>query len=243
MLRASVAGLRAGSAWLPERVDAELIELNEEQFRANRFDIVSRLADDLAHEIKNPLNAIIINLEVLKVRVARGDADGATDRAGVIEQEVRRLHQLVDRLLMLMRPDRYEASNLPLDSALDEILPLVEAQAKLARNEFRTDCSAAVFVQVRRDVFKFALLNLLLATHARLGEGGGTLSVRCVPDDAQVVIDIEAVFDPGHGPPGPDPSNLQEAAVVAASLFGPAGARIETRSAGVSVTLPRAASV
>jgi signal transduction histidine kinase len=65
-------------------VNRTTIQLSGAELQANRFSIVSRLADDLAHEIKNPLNAIIINLEVLKVRIARGDADGAADRTGVI---------------------------------------------------------------------------------------------------------------------------------------------------------------
>jgi signal transduction histidine kinase len=216
-------------------------DLNEEQFRANRFAIVSQLADDLAHEIKNPLNAIIINLEVLKVRIARGDADSANDRARVIEHEVRRLHLLVDRMLMLVRPERQEEFSLPLDSALDELMPLVEAQARLARNEFVTDCSAAVFVDVRRDVLKFALLNLLIAAHANLGEGGGRLLLHCAPDATTVRITIDVEFAPGRAPAGSD-SDIQQAIMIAGALLAPSRGRIEGHGAGVSVILPRANS-
>jgi signal transduction histidine kinase len=222
-------------------VDPELTDLSEEQFRANRFAIVSRLADDLAHEIKNPLNAIIINLEVLKVRVAKGDADAANDRAEVIEEEVRRLHLLVDRMLLLIRPERQEEESLPLDSALDELLPLIEAQARLARNEFRTDGAAAVLVRVRRDILKFALLNVLIAAHAHLGEGGGTLSLRCVTDATSVSITVEAVFAPGRAPVGTG-LELAQAVHVAGALLAASGGRIEALSSGVSVTLPRTSS-
>jgi signal transduction histidine kinase len=225
-----------------EIVASELTDLNEEQFRANRFAIVSRLADDLAHEIKNPLNAIIINLEVLKVRVAKGDATAANDRAQVIEDEVRRLHQLIDRMLLLVRPERHEESNLPLDSALDELLPLIEAQAKLSRNEFVTDCSATVFVPVRRDMLKFALLNLLMAAHAHLGEGGGTLHLRCAPDTDHVRIGVETVFAPGRLPAGHG-REMEQAMAIAAALLAPSGGRIEARPGGVCVTLPRASAV
>jgi signal transduction histidine kinase len=222
-------------------VDPELTDLSDEQFRANRFAIVSRLADDLAHEIKNPLNAIIINLEVLKVRVARGDADAANDRALVIEEEVRRLHLLVDRMLLLIRPERQEEEILPLDSALDELVPLIEAQARLARNEFRTHGAATVMVRVRRDILKFALLNVLIAAHAHLGEGGGTLSLRCVTDAASVSITVEAVFAPGRAPVGTG-LELAQAVRVASALLAPSGGRIEALAAGVSVTLPRTSS-
>src|SRR5690606_31396497 len=94
---------------IPEQgttVDSGTTSLNDEQSRAIRYDLVSRLADDLAHEIRNPLNAIVINLEVLRGRVQRGDTAAALERIAVVEQETRRLHLIVDRLLQLLRPER-----------------------------------------------------------------------------------------------------------------------------------------
>jgi signal transduction histidine kinase len=224
-------------------VDINATVANDERFRANRFDLVSSLADDLAHEIKNPLNSIIVNLEVLKVRLARSDTEAALGRALVVEEEVRRLHQLIDRMLMLLRPDREEASNLPLDSALDELIPLIHAQTRLARNEFHYDCAATVFVAVQRDTLKFALLNLILATHARLGDGGGGLSIRCTPDDDTVHLIIEALGTGNGSAVGAPDSSYESAIAMARALLSDSGARIEKVEAGVSLTLPRSASV
>jgi signal transduction histidine kinase len=218
---------------------AELSELNDDQFRANRYELVSRLADDLAHEIKNPLNAIVINLEVLRARIRKGASNAALDRADVIEGEVRRLHQLVDRMLQLLRPDRDEASTLALDHVLDELLPLVEAQTRLARNEFVANCHAAVFVPVRRDVLKFALLNIFTAVHDRLGEGGGTLSLECEAGEADVRLHIRDV----HGAPARTDvagDGVATAAHIARALLGACGGRVEHDAAGVAVLLPRA---
>jgi signal transduction histidine kinase len=46
------------------------IDLAAEQGLAERFALVRRIADDLAHELKNPLNAMVINLEVLRSQCA-----------------------------------------------------------------------------------------------------------------------------------------------------------------------------
>lgn len=220
-------------------VNSDPTPLNEEQLRANRFELVSRLADDLAHEIKNPLNSIVINLEVLKVRVGRGDASAALERAAVIEQEARRLHHMVDRLLQLIRPDREEAGSLALDQVLDELLPLVEARARLARNTFRVDCDAAVYLPLPRDSFKFALLNLLTAVHDRLGEDGGMLSLRCEMDDTRVCLHIAADPAPAALPmPTSDPGYLRSLA-VAAVLIGSCGGRLESDGDAVTLHLPR----
>ncbi|HSJ06174.1 MAG TPA: histidine kinase dimerization/phospho-acceptor domain-containing protein [Longimicrobiales bacterium] len=224
-------------------VESELSRITEDQLRANRFALVSRLADDLAHEIKNPLNSIVINLEVLKVRVAKGDADGAIERAGVIEHEVRRLHALVERLLQLIRPERDEATSLPLEAALDELLPLLEAQTRLARNEFVADCQTSAFVAVRRDVFRFAVLNLLTAVHECLGEGGGTLSVRCSKEDDVVAVVVQATTGADAPPLRPPGAEFDEALAIAAALLHPCGATVDRRPGGVAIRLPRAAPV
>ena len=68
-------------------MDSELNALTDEQIRANRYELVSGLADDLAHEIRNPLHAIVINLEVLRLRVTRGDAPAALERTRSPEPE------------------------------------------------------------------------------------------------------------------------------------------------------------
>jgi signal transduction histidine kinase len=224
-------------------VNREIAEFSGAELQANRFDIVSRLADDLAHEIKNPLNAIVINLEVLKVRISREDAVGAFDRAAVIEHEVRRLHELVDRVLLLLRPSRAETSNLPVDSALGEILPLIQAQARLARNELVVEGGSAVFVPVRRDAFKFALLAVLMAVHERLGEGGGILALRCDAGDEAVTFVVEAAVRAEAIPVEGARKGLDAAAALAEALLVPSGARATVQDSSITLVLPRAAAM
>jgi signal transduction histidine kinase len=221
-----------------EWVVKPLMGLNEEQLRANRFQLVSQLADDLAHELKNPLNAIVINLEVLKVRAAKGDAQAASERVGVIEHEVRRLHHLMDRLLLLLRPDREEYGALALDQVLDEVLPLIEAQARLSRNEMTVDPPPPVFVGIRRDVLKFALLNVLTATHARLGDGGGTLRITCEPSNSHVRVDVRAQPSP-DAHVAPADADFQHACDVAEALLLAGGGSLEPGAAGATLVIPR----
>lgn len=218
--------------------------LNDEQIRANRYQLVSRLADDLAHEIKNPLNAIVINLELMKVRMARGDAESALDRAGVIEEETRRLHGLIDRLLQLLRPVREDAASLALDQVLDETLPLTAAQARLSRNQFAVRGDASVFVPVPRDVFKFTLLNVLTAVHELMGEGTGTLHVAVDAGDELVRIDVYAAADADDWQPSAEYDRLLADAIgMARSTLRPCGAVVTARPLGATIELPRAAAV
>jgi len=115
----------------------------------------------------------------------------------------------------------------------------VEAQCRLARNTFSTDCVATVFVPVRRDVLKFALLNLFTAVQDRLGEGGGTLSLRCEPGAADVRLFIGDVHTDNDRNEH-DRRGVATAARFAGVLLATCGGQVEHDSAGVSVVLPRA---
>lgn len=158
--------------------------------RANRYDILSRLADDLAHEIKNPLNAVVVNLEVLRRRIEKGAADAALERVDVIEQEIRRVHVLVEQLLQLARPSRLEPGPIPVDGLLNPLASTIELQAKAARVKFEYVSESNLYAQVRPETLRFAVLNLIsgaidaLAQHGsgilslEVGRTGGAISMR-----------------------------------------------------------------
>ena len=161
-----------------------------EDVRANRYDVLSRLADDLAHEIKNPLNAIIVNLEVLRRRVANGSPEVALERADVIEQEVRRVHALVDQVLSLLRPAKSEAVPLAIDGILASLESALQIQAHAAHVTLEVETDGSLYAQIRPEPFKFALLNLITrAIDAEAEAGGGVrIEARRGGDAVRVVV-------------------------------------------------------
>ena len=89
------AQLRAAS---PEGLKpAQLSELSR------RIAMVGRLTAGVAHEMKNPLNAMTIHLELLKQKLAAGKP--ASTHADIIEQEIRRLDERIQGFLKFVRPD------------------------------------------------------------------------------------------------------------------------------------------
>lgn len=160
------------------------------ELRANRYDVLSRLADDLAHEIKNPLNAIVVNLEVLRRRIANGATDVALDRTVVIEQEVRRVHTLVDQLLQLLRPARGEAGPLAIDGVLDALTSALQIQARAARVKLAAHAESNLYAQTRAEPFRFALLNVVArAIDAESAAGGGVeIEAKRAADEIYVVV-------------------------------------------------------
>jgi signal transduction histidine kinase len=231
----------------------EHASLSESELQANRFRLLSRIADDLAHEIRNPLHAMVINLEVLRRRVRAGDAGVALERADVVEHEVHRIHLIIDCLLRLLRPD-LDSEPVEFDTIVAGILPLVEAQAHLARLEFHYDAvGAGATVRLRRDDFRFAVLNLTEVALDSLRERDGALHVtgRATPAEIHLRIAARAEPDRSAGPPasatrGRGPATLDGALGTAAALLSHAGGRVlraapdPTSEIDLLIVVPRA---
>jgi signal transduction histidine kinase len=162
--------------------------------RANRYEVVSRLADDLAHEIRNPLNAIVVNLEVLRRRIGNGAGDKALELTDVIDEEIGRLNQLIDQLVFLIRPPRIDPNPIAVDEAIDEMRPLLATQAEAAHVAFEMLTASELFTRVPRDVVKFALLNLITDIYA---SDGAIEAVRVETRAAGLSAEIAVSCRPG----------------------------------------------
>ncbi|MEO5511536.1 MAG: histidine kinase dimerization/phospho-acceptor domain-containing protein [Longimicrobiales bacterium] len=172
-------------------MSGDMSQLGAEGEIANRFRLISRMADDLAHEIKNPLNSMVINLEVIRSRARKGDAAGVLDRADVIENEVRRLNELIDGLLKLLRPERTTSDEISVDAVLAELGNLVGLQAKLARKELAVSpIGESAVAHGRRDAIRFALLNILSAELDAIGSDTGAIEVGGDLQSDEVVVRI-----------------------------------------------------
>jgi hypothetical protein len=90
-------------------------------------------------------------------------------------------------------PSATRRATCPLTPPSTSCSPYFDAQARLARNRLRVRLrSQSVFIAVRRDVFKFAMLNLYIAVHEQLGEGGGCMVIECDTDGSRVTLRIVA---------------------------------------------------
>jgi signal transduction histidine kinase len=143
--------------------------------RAHKLDVLERLADDLAHEIKNPLHSMVINLEVLKRRIARTTPDGAGDLlryAEIINGELDRVNGRIEILLQLVRPDR-AGEAVSLAAAVHELLPLLELERGRTgvRVEYPTQ-SQPLRGRIPRETARQLVLDLLLAALDATPRGG-----------------------------------------------------------------------
>jgi len=199
---------------------------------ARRLVALSRLTAGLAHEVKNPLNAMMIHLELLRTKMRRaasapvavggsgglGLAEAATaersevssalQHVEIIENEIRRLDEVVQGFLKFTRPEDLKLQPVRVNQLFDEILPVVQPEAD--RNKVRVEVDAPADVPpVNGDasMLRQAFLNLAINACQAM-PNGGTLHLSAAPvtgnrvevrfDDTGVGIPaehLEKIFD------------------------------------------------
>ncbi len=161
--------------------------------RANRMDLVSRWADDLAHEIKNPLHAMVINLELVKRKAGSSDPEPVRQRAEIVEAELHRVHGLVESLLRLLRPWPARGTADVADT-FDALLPVLTARSRIKKIEFEHRPGTAT-VPMAPGPLGLVVLNLV-DNAIDATQDGGRITTGCEIDADGVRI---TVTDSGPG--------------------------------------------
>lgn len=114
-----------------DETNRELVEASEQVLRVARLASVGTLAAGIAHEIGNPLGAIMGYLDVARKRAGEwGDASGVLDDAA---GEARRIDRIVQSLLDYARPPREGVGSVAVDphALIPRVRSLLEAQGQL----------------------------------------------------------------------------------------------------------------
>lgn len=155
---------------------AQLAELSR------RIAMIGRLTAGVAHEMKNPLNAMTIHLELLKQKLAQGKP--ASMHADVIEQEIRRLDERIQGFLRFVRPDEVKFGAVALAPLLGSVLDAVQLEAQRANVSIARHCGdGALLVEGDAAQLRDVFLNLAQNAIQAMPKGGRlTVSCAALPD-------------------------------------------------------------
>ncbi len=172
---------------------AEAIESELELSR--RMAAIGRLTSGVGHEVKNPINAIVVHLELLKTKL--GDASPPAMRhLEIIDAEIHRLDRVVQMLVDFTRPVELDLREQDLRPIIGDVLTLATAELN-TRNVTLTSRMTpnALIANVDADLLKQAVLNVIQNGAQAMPEGGN-LEVVLVEDKKAAVLRIS---DEGSG--------------------------------------------
>ncbi len=174
--------------------DAESVHRIEDELEiSRRMAAVGRLTSGVAHEVKNPINAIVVHLEVLRQKLKEPDAD-TKRHIDVIGTEIRRLDRVVQTLVDFTRPMELRLVEIDVRKLLDDIIVLATPDAEKHGVHIVENFAAELLpVKIDVDMVKQAVLNIMINGMQAMAEKGGTMTVTAKRshDDASVEISDE----------------------------------------------------
>lgn len=153
-----------------------LTEAQNELIRAEKLASVGRLAAGIAHEVGNPLGAILGYTEL-----ARRERSGATEWLDEIRDEAQRIDRLVRGLLDYARPRAAAIRTVEVNEVVEEAVALLETRGQLKDVRTRLElASPSPSVKADAHQLEQVMVNLLLNARDAVegGEGEGTIVLR-----------------------------------------------------------------
>ncbi len=177
---------------------AEVRTLEAEMERRERLSTLGNMAAAVAHEIRNPLNAVSMGLQRLRVEFQPAEAEEYRGLLDLVQGEVRRLNAIVEDFLSLARPLSLKPEPIQVPALLDEVLLLADGEARASGITIeRAIPTELPPLDADRDRIKQVLLNLVLNALQAM-PGGGTLTLGASASSGTLTL---CVTDTGGGIP------------------------------------------
>ena len=160
------------AAGSPSASDAAAVN----QKLVDQYTEIAKLAGGLAHEIKNPLSTIRLNMELLAEDF--GEAENPRERRALakistVQRECQRLQDLLDDFLNFAKPRRLQLQPTNLNQEVERVLDFFRPQAADSGIELVRYLDLDLPpVQLDRETFHAALLNLVLNAQQAMPQGG-----------------------------------------------------------------------
>jgi len=178
--------------------DAESVRRIEDEIEiSRRLSSAGRVTRGVAHEVKNPINAIVLHLTLLQNKIKQDDPE-TRRHMEIIGSEIHRLDRVVQILVDFTRPRDLRLEEVDLRKVFEEVVVLAAPDAARRGVTLTKDlANQPLMVRVDTDLMKQAVLNLVINGVQAMNKGG-VLTVLAQRHEETVIGEVR---DQGCGIP------------------------------------------
>jgi signal transduction histidine kinase len=176
-------------------------QLGQELEVARRLAAIGKLTSGVGHEVKNPINAMVVHLELLRGKLVPGGKEafgGAQRHVDILAGEMQRLDRVVQTLADFSRPMELHLREQDLRQIVEVVIELTAAEMEEQGVQVTVDAPhEAMMVRADAELMQQAMLNLLLNGMQAM-PAGGSMQVRMRREHQFAVVEV---VDEGEGIP------------------------------------------
>ena len=176
----------------------ETKRLEEEAKRNEKLSAMGELASGVAHEIRNPINAIgMIAQRLNKEFTTNSNQNEYSDITQLLRTEVNRINKIITQFLSYAKPIELNPKPVNIKTLFDEVYHLFEDQAKQKGISLIKSYSDSIIINVDHDLIKQSLMNIVQNAIDAVGYDG-EVNLKYLKIKNDVIIEIS---DNGAGIP------------------------------------------
>ncbi len=170
ILRSSAGEVLGAIVVLDDRTEWKTMEV--QLASAKRLAVIGELAASIAHEVRNPLTSIKAFAQIIEEELPT--EHDSREYTAIIVEEVDRLNQFTDELLLFSRPNQERNVPVFIDDVLEHTLLLLKRTIAKQKVELGKSCSPGLPpVEASPELLKQVFLNILLNALQAMPQGGG----------------------------------------------------------------------
>ncbi len=182
-----------------ERMAYEQLQKTQEQLiQAEKLSTIGKLSAAIAHEIRNPLGAILNSIGVLNRDVPFEGVH--RELIQIVLEETDRIKQIIDEFLIFARPRKPSLQRVDVKKEIQNEAIIIKKNRDLFKNvRFQISCPEGVFIAVDPHQIREVLENVFMNA-AQAMENGGKISIAVLPNEEMQELQI-IISDSGNGIP------------------------------------------
>lgn len=172
-------------------------KMQERILLSSKLASLGEMAAGIAHEINNPLQAILLNIEMLGLNIAEKDKK----RLECVEDGITRIKNIVKDLLIFAREETTDTVKVDINTVIEKAVDILRHQMKMANIEVLLDLDdRPLILDCNRNLFQQVIINLLQNSKDAIeGASGSTIAIRTtLLNDTSLTVEVS---DDGPGIP------------------------------------------